>query len=103
MADGGSAMRRFPHPVGRAGAAATVLLAAGLALAPAAGATGAGGQAGLASQGAAPGTWLIKSIAGGPGGPGPARQFAANDCALAYSGGVIYTASFPGGQDIEPG
>src|SRR5215470_5504261 len=96
-------MRRSRYTAGRAGAAATALLAAGLALAFAAVPAGASGQTGLADQGATPGSWLIKTIAGGPGGPGPARRFAAGDCALAYAGGVIYAAGAPGGQGVVPG
>src|SRR5215472_4410792 len=96
-------MRRSRYTAGRAGAAATALLAAGLALALTVGPAGASGQIGLAGQGAAPGRWLIKTIAGGPGGPGPARRFAAGDCALAYAGGVIYAAGAPGGQGVVPG
>src|SRR5258708_15365424 len=93
-------MRRFRYAVGRAGAGATVLVAAGLALALAAGPAGAAGETGLAGRGAAPGTWLIKTIAGGPGGPGPARRFAADDCALAYAGGVIYATNYPSGRKL---
>jgi len=74
-----------------------------LALALTVGPAGASGQIGLAGQGAAPGRWLIKTIAGGPGGPGPARRFAAGDCALAYAGGVIFAAGAPGGQGVVPG
>src|SRR5262249_23998045 len=77
--DGGSAMTRSRHPVGRAAAAATVLLAAGLALAIAAGPAGAGGQTGRPGQGGAAGMGVIQAIAGGPGGPGPALGFAASD------------------------
>jgi hypothetical protein len=89
-------MRRSRYTVGRAGAAATVLLAAGLASALAAAPAVAGDRAAVAGQGAGPGTWLITTIAGGPGGPGPARRFAARDCALAYAGGVIYATSYSG-------
>src|SRR5262245_21633293 len=95
-ADGGSAMRRFRYGVGRAGAAAMVLLGAVSALALAVGPPGADGQTGLAGQGAAPGRWLITTIAGGAGGPGPARRFAAGYCALTYAAGGIYAAGDSG-------
>jgi hypothetical protein len=57
----------------------------GVAMVPlAAGATHAGPAA------ARP--WRITTVAGGTGGPGPASQIAAGDCALAFSRGYLYAA-----------
>jgi hypothetical protein len=42
------------------------------------------------------GTWLIRTIAGGTGGPGPAREFTADDCAVSYAAGQIYAVGFTG-------
>src|SRR5262249_60254083 len=81
--DGGSAMTRSRHPVGRAAAAATALLAAGLALAIAAGPAGAGGHSGRPGQRVAAGMWLIETNAGAARGPGPPPRSAPRAQALA--------------------
>src|SRR6266702_2444257 len=86
-------MRRSRHAIGGAATAAAVLVAAVSALTLAAAPARAHvQQAGLAAGSAAAGTWRITTIAGGAGGPGPARRFAANACALTYAAGAIYLA-----------
>ncbi len=57
---------------------------------------------GPALAAAAPaGVWKIQTVAGGPGGPGPARSLALDSsCAVAFAGGHLYLAE---GGDVEGG
>jgi hypothetical protein len=76
------------------------LVAVGAALLTAAGLVSAGAVGAERPSAPATGPWQIGTIAGGPGGPGPARKLAGGACALASTGGYLYSTGLAPGASV---